>query len=43
MNLRKIEDSKIKCAKKLYNSLPDGNITYDVVSTFDDLMNKVLK
>ena len=38
-----IEKSKIDCAKKLFAKLSDGLVTYDHVSNYQELLNKVLK
>ena len=43
LNLRQIEKSKIDCAKKLFARLSDGLVTYDHVSNYQELLNKVLK
>lgn len=43
MDLRLVENSKIECAKKHFQILNDGEYVYDVVASFDDLMNKVMK
>ena len=42
LELRPIEKAKIDCAKKLFNKLSDGYITYDHVDSFEQLMNKVM-
>ena len=33
----------IDCAKKLFANLSDGLVTYDHVSNYQELLNKVLK
>ena len=43
LNLRPIEKSKIDRAKKLFAKLSDGLVTYDHVSNYQELLNKVLK
>lgn len=43
LNLCPIEKSKIDCAKKLFAKLSDGLVTYDHVSNYQELLNKVLK
>lgn len=43
MDLRLIENSKIECAKKHFQILNNGEYVYDVVASFNDLMNKVMK
>lgn len=42
MELRPIEKAKIDCAKKLFNKLTNGVVTYDHVDSFQQLMNKVM-
>ena len=42
LNLRPIEKAKIDCAKKLFNKLSNGIVTYDHVDSFQQLMNKVM-
>ena len=41
--LRGIEDGKISCAKKLFSSIRTRDIHYEHVSTYQDLMDKVIK
>ncbi|HAS56760.1 MAG TPA: restriction endonuclease subunit R, partial [Firmicutes bacterium] len=41
LSLRKIEESKINCAKSLYNQ-PSSKVNYDLVHTYDDLVTKVM-
>lgn len=41
--LRGIEDGKISCAKKLFSSICTRDIHYEHVSTYQDLMNKVMR
>lgn len=41
--LRGIEDGKISCAKKLFSSIITKEIHYEHVSTYQDLMNIVMK
>ena len=41
--LRGIEDGKISCAKKLFSSIRTKEIHYEHVSTYQDLMNIVMK
>lgn len=40
--LRGIEDGKISCAKKLFSSIRTRDVHYEHVSTYQDLMNKVI-
>lgn len=42
LELRKIEEAKIDCAKKLFNVLSKDQVEYDVVTNYQDLMDKVL-
>ena len=42
LNLRPIEKAKIDCAKKLFNRLSNGMVTYDHVDSFQQLLNKVM-
>jgi type III restriction enzyme len=39
MQLRKIEEAKIECAKKLFNEMSNQNIRYGKVDSFEELMN----
>lgn len=41
LSLRKIEESKIDCAKSLYNQ-PSSKVNYGLVHTYDDLVTKVM-
>jgi type III restriction enzyme len=45
MELRKIEETKIACARKFFDQLnlkyAPGNVKYDVVNSFDKLMELV--
>ena len=41
--LRGIEDGKISCAKKLFSSIRTRDIHYEHVSTYQDLMDKVIR
>ncbi len=42
LQLRPIEKAKINCAKKLFNKLGNGNLVYDVIDTYDELLTKVM-
>ena len=42
MDLRKIEDCKIECAKKFFSKLTSDQVKYDVVSSYGKLMELVL-
>ena len=39
MDFRGVESAKIKCAKKLFNSISSDNLKYHEVTTFEDLRN----
>ena len=39
MELRPIEQAKIKCAKKLFNEISTEDVVYGQVKTYQDLMN----
>ena len=39
LELRPIENAKINCAKKLFNNISTGNVRYDVVSDYKELLN----
>ena len=39
MELRGVEDAKINCAKKLFYEMSSSDVKYDVVHSFDDLLN----
>lgn len=41
LELRGVEEAKIACAKAHFAAISNNNITYDVIHTFDDLMNLV--
>lgn len=41
--LRGIEDGKISCAKKLFSSIRTRDIHYEHVSTYQDLMNVIMR
>ena len=43
MQLRKIEESKIHCAKEHFKAISNGNVVYDVVDSYNSLLNKVMK
>lgn len=43
MELRGVEKAKTDCAKKLFQSISDANIHYDVVSDYQALMDKVMR
>ena len=43
MQLRGIEDAKIKCAKKHFKAISNDEVQYDVVSNYEELLNKVMR
>lgn len=43
MELRLIEDSKIQCAKKHFQAISGGNVVYEVVDSYQALLEKVMK
>lgn len=43
MELRRIEESKIHCAKEHFKAISSGNVVYDVVDSYRSLMEKVMK
>ena len=43
LSLRPVEKAKIDCAKKLFDSLSHGKVTFAHVDSFEELMNKVMK
>ena len=42
MELRKIEEVKIECARKFFDKITSGSVRYDVVESFESLMQKVM-
>ena len=43
MQLRLIEESKIHCAREHFKAISSGNVVYDVVDSYQTLLNKVMK
>lgn len=43
MQLREIEKSKIHCATEHFKAISNGNVTYDVVDSYQSLLEKVMK
>lgn len=39
MNLQPIELAKIDCASKLFNEMPNGNVKYHKVNSYEDLLS----
>ncbi len=42
MQLKKIEEKKIDCARKYFASLSKESVTYDVIASYEDLMDIML-
>lgn len=43
MQLRGIEDAKIHCAKEHFKAISGENVAYDVVDSYESLLNKVMQ
>jgi type III restriction enzyme len=43
MQLRTIEDAKIQCAREHFKAISTDQVKYDVVDSYDTLMNKVMR
>lgn len=43
MQLRLIEESKIHCAREHFKAISNGNVVYDVVDSYQALLEKVMK
>lgn len=43
MQLRLIEESKIHCAREHIKAISNGNVVYDVVDSYQSLLEKVMK
>lgn len=43
MQLRLIEESKIHCAREHFKAISNGNVVYDVVDSYQALLDKVMK
>jgi len=43
LQLRPIEDAKIKCARKHFELISSDSVKYDVVDSYKTLLNKVMK
>ena len=43
MQLRLIEESKIHCAREHFKTISNGNVVYDVVDSYQSLLEKVMK
>lgn len=43
MQLRLIEESKVHCAGEHFKSISKGNVIYDVVDSYQSLLDKVMR
>lgn len=43
MQLRLIEKSKIHCAREHFKAISDKNVVYDVVDSYQALLDRVMK
>ncbi|MDO4290224.1 MAG: DEAD/DEAH box helicase family protein [Eggerthellaceae bacterium] len=43
LNLKGVERAKIECARKLFEQLGEGDVKYDFVSTYGELLDKVMR
>jgi type III restriction enzyme len=43
MELREVEKAKIHCAREHFKTISKGNVVYDVVKTYEDLKNRVMR
>ena len=43
MQLRKIESLKIQCAKEHFKSISSGSVRYEVVDTYENLLNAIMR
>ena len=43
MQLRLVEKSKIHCAREHFKAISNENIVYDIVDSYESLMQKVMK
>lgn len=41
--LRRAEDAKIKCARRHFAAISEGDVAYSVVKTYQDLYDAVMK
>lgn len=42
MQLRKIEEAKINCAREHFKAISTGSVIFDVVDSYEELLNKVM-
>ncbi len=43
MQLRLIEEAKIHCAREHFRAISNGDVVYDVVDSYQSLMEKVMR
>ena len=43
LQLKEIEDAKVKCARKHFQKISTNEVKYEVVKSYDDLLNRVMK
>ena len=43
MQLRLIEESKLHCAREHFKAISGDNVVYDVVDSYETLLNKVMR
>ena len=43
LNLKGVEDAKTACARKLFEQLGEGDVRYDFVSSYEELLDKVMQ
>jgi type III restriction enzyme len=43
LQLREIEESKIHCAREHFKAISSDSVVYDVVNSFEDLLDRVMK
>ena len=43
MQLRQVEESKIRCAKEHFRAISNGSVVYDVVDSYKSLLDKVMR
>ena len=43
LELRKIEEAKIQCAKEHFKAISTDNVKYDVVDSYESLLNLVMQ
>ena len=43
MQLRLVEESKIHCAREHFKAISKGNVIYDVVDSYNALLDKVMR